>query len=272
MSPKYITFDASKQELWFDYADKRIEIARKQDNWPLCQEVAKEWAQPICKQLGLPSTGIWKLFKRSLVAHWFGLPEKKGFPAGWTVEDVLEYADRFEGHSIRFSLFPEDIACHAESFRLPIEQKQAWAQVLSKVDNSTAMEMFPETSEEAICFRRYTTLFHEVVIYEAGLGQAMFVFEQERGQHPVVAATNTEEGFNIRTIPSKNNVISSKIESRLKLLIYHHDYYLSAQCFGLCRTLGIDSVSIEGYFDLNVPDDLLIVDLDLPFDFVFMTT
>ena len=272
---RYILYEPSREELWSQFAKKRIAEAITKDQWLKAQEIAIEWANGICDRLGLTNTGNWKLFKRSLVARWFGRLENKRFPAGWSVEEALQYANRFTGRSVRFSLFPENIACHATSYRLPLDHRERWEFIVAQADNSIAMEMFPEPStEDTICFRRYTTQYGEGVVYEAGKGQAMFVFEQEQGQHPVVSATKDGEGYvYARVVPEdQHNRIALEIEAQLKSLIKTHDRRLASKCFGLCRMLGIDYVSIEGYFDPTKPDKLTIVDLDLPFDFVFMPT
>ena len=272
---RYIVYELTKEELWSQFANKRIAEAIAKDQWLKAQEIAIEWAGGICDRLGLINTGNWKFFKRSLVARWFGQVENKRFPPGWSVEEALQYASRFAGGSVRFSLFPEDIACHATSYRLPVDQREQWECIIAQTDNSVAMEMFPEAStDDTICFRRYTTQFGETVSYEAGKGQAMFVFEQERGQHPVVSATKDGEGYiYARIVPEDHhNRTVQENEAKLRILIKTHDRGLASKCFGLCRMLGIDYVSIEGYFDPTGPSTLTIVDLDLPFDFVFMGT
>lgn len=239
------------------------------------QEIAIEWADGVCDRLGLTKAGNWKFFKRSLAALWFGRVENKRFPPGWSTEGALQYARHFSGHSVRFSLFPRDIACHAKSFRLPADQKDEWEQIIAQADNSMAMEMFPEAStDDTICFRRYTDQFGETVFYEAGRGQAMFVFEQERGQHSVVSATKDDEGYiYTRIVPEDHHDRTvQEIEAKLKGLIETHDNGLANKCFGLCRMLGINYVLIEGYFDPTRPSNVLVVDLDLPFDAVFMVS
>ena len=270
---RYIVYDATREELWSQFANKRIAEAIAKGQWLKAQEIAMEWANGICDRLGLAKLDNWKFFRRSLVARWFGHVTSKRFLHGWSVEEALQYANRFAGRSVRFSLFPEDIACHATSYRLPVDQKERWEGIIAQADNSIAMEMFPETStDDTICFRRYTTQFGETVFYEAGKGQAMLVFEQERGQHPVVSAMQDGGGYiYARIVPEdQHNRTALEIEAKLKSLIKTHDRRLASKCFGLCRMLGIDYVSIEGYFDLARSNKLTIVDLDLPFDFVFM--
>jgi hypothetical protein len=273
---RYITYEATKDELWFQFAKERIEKAVEKNQWFEAQQIANEWADGVCTRLSLESTGIWKFFKRSVAARWFGQVENKRFLPGWSVEEALDYASSLGKRSVRFSLFPEDIACHATSFRLPPDQREKWKYILARVDNSVPMEMFPEAcTQNTICFRRYTTLFGEEVVYEAGKGRPMFVFEQERRQHPVILAEkkNGKKYIYKNFIPEGDyDEIVNEIDTELKKLIETHDYELTSRCFGICRTLGIESISIEGCFNLAKSDILAIVDLDLPFDAVFMVS
>lgn len=273
LQEKYIIYEPTRTELCFQFAEERIAEAVKKDQWLKAQEIAVEWADAISNHLGLRKTGNWKFFKRNLVARWFGGVENKRFPPGWSAEEALQYANSFTSRSVRLSLFPRDIACHAISFRLPVNQRKEWKSIIDQADNSIAMEMFPESStDDTICFRRYTTRFGEGVSYEAGKGQAMFVLEKERGQHPVVSTEKKDKEYvYTRIVPERHhNRTVQEIEAKLRNLIKTHDYGLASKCFGICRVLGIDYVSIEGYFDPTRPHNLSIVDLDLPFDFVFM--
>jgi len=270
-----VAYEPTREELWFQFADKRIAEAVAQGQWLKGQELAMEWANGVFDRLGLTDTGNWKLFKRSLAALGFGRVENRRFPPSWSVVEVLQYACSLEGRSVRFSLFPNDISCHAKSFRLPADRRDQWESIIARAHKSVAMEMFPEAStDDTICFRRHTDQFGETVCYEAGKGQAMFVFEQERGQHSVVSATKDGEGYiYTRIVPEEHhNRTAQEIETKLKSLVKTHDWGLASKCFRLCRMLGIDYVSIEGYFDPTRPSNVLVVDLDLPFDAVFMVS
>jgi hypothetical protein len=232
-----------------------------------------EWSDGVCEKCGLEKSKVWKVFKRSLVARWFGKVEKQLFKPGWSVEEALEYANRFPGRSIQFSLFPEAIACGARNIQLPWDQREKRNEILSGIDNSIAMEMFPESSSnESICFRRFTTEYGEEVIYEAGKGQAMFVFEQEQGKHEIVEATKSGKDFvySRRNAENRDSRELEEIEKKLRTLIKVYDNNLGGNCLGICRALGFKQLSIEGYFDPTRDNNLLVIDLDLPFDFVFM--
>jgi hypothetical protein len=107
------------------------------------------------------------------------------------------------------------------------------------------------------------------VIYEAGEGQASFVFEQEQGKHSTVLAWRS--GVKSRYArKSGEDGDCSAIEGKLRALIKKHENSLAMKSFCISNALGIDYLSIEGYFDPAKQDSIRIVDLDLPFDFVFM--
>lgn len=270
---RFIDQEASAEELWFEMGRARTAEAIACGRWSDAQRAALEWSFGVSEQLGLPRTEVWKFFKRAIVARWFGQVESRKFSPGWSVEEALEYAESFSERAVRFSLFPSDIACHAKSFRLAWDQRERWREILTQADKTTAMEMFPEaSSDRTICFRRATTMFGDDVCYEAGTGQAMFVFEQERGEHPVVSASKCGCEFEYsKVIPDRcRGQQLPDIETKLRRLVDLYDPALTLKCFGLCRTLGIDYVSIEGYFDAVSVRPPIVVDLDLPFDAVFM--
>lgn len=268
---KYINPEPTEQETWFDYMYARLEKCLNEGDRKKTEDIAFEWAQGTCDHLGIEYVGIWKYFKRSLVAKWFGKPPSKRFSPGWSIQAALDYAGQFNDRSVRFSLFPKNIACHALSNTLPMQKKEHWTEILSKVDNTIAMEMFPETStNSSICFRRYSTLFSEIIFYEAGKGQAMFTFEQERGMHPVVSAIIKGNDVIYSLEEFAPDEESKEIKRELICFIQNQNSVLSSKCFGLCRSVGIDHVSIEGYFDPSKQNDFMVVDIDLPFDVAFM--
>lgn len=272
---RYITNNPTEEELLFQSYAEKISLAFKKKDRVRSQYLTNEWASLICDKIGIRFQGVWKFFKRDLVAHWFGSPEKKRFSAGWSVEEVFEYVSRFENRIIRFSLFPVDIACHATSHRLPLEKKNEWKKLLRKADNPLAMEIFPESStSDSICFRRFSTLFGEDIFYEAGKGQAMYVFESEQGSHPVIIAERGEFDFSYkRIIPDNaNKQTGCEIENKLRNMIKLHEGKISTRCCNICRALGIEYVSIEGYYDPKDVDRLIVLDLDIPLDVVFMGT
>lgn len=267
----YIIFEPTKQEIWFEHMFSQLDKCISIGDWRKAENIAYEWAQGICDHMGMEYVGVWKYFKRSLAAKWFGKPPYKRFSPGWSVQAAMDYAIQFNDRSVRFSLFPKNIACHAISNVLPLQKKELWSEILSKADNSIAMEMFPETSTNStICIRRYSTQFSELTVYEAGKGQAMFVFEQERGLHPVVSANIKNYEVTYTFEGQAPQIEYEEIKRGLMCLIQNQNPFLSSKCFGLCRSVGIDHVSLEGYFNPSEPNEFMVVDIDLPFDIAFM--
>lgn len=258
------------EELWFESCKKMIDEAISKKQWLKAQNIAIAWAHQICRKWNLEETEVWKFFKRSVAVRWFGEVECKRFQPGWSSGEVFEYARSFRGRSLRLSLFPKKIACHATSLRLPAGRMDQWERIIAQADNSIAIEVFLESStSNSICFRRRSTQFGEEIVYEAGKGQAVYVFEQEQGQHPIVVArkSGTEFEFLRKSFESKEDI---EIEKKLKRLIKIHEDDLAIKSFCICSALGINYLSIEGYFDSTERDSIRIVDLDMPFDFVFM--
>lgn len=271
--PNYFSSDPTTEETWFDFSKKSIDSSIDLET---ARSFAVNWAQGVIDDIGLAETNVWKIFKRNLVNKWFGVLERKRFAPGWSVTNALQYAEKFTNHSVRFSLFPDNIANYAKSYLLPVSNRESWEELLASVKNNTWMEMFPEgSSETSICFRRFATEFSDVVVYEAGKGQAMFVFEQERGQHPVVTATKNASKFIYESWnydPSVDALTLEEISRNLKELTLTYDKMISAKCFALCKKTGIASLSIEGYYRPEESEKLIVVDIDLPFDYLFMAS
>lgn len=274
MSIKYIYSDPSQAEVWFLHCDDLIEKEIKKDCWETARSIAFEWADGVCDSLRIRKTRVWKEFKRNLAAIWFGAPVKRVFNPGWTVNEVFDYALNFSDRNVRASLFQENIACHAQSLVLRMGHIEDWKSILENLEQNMLLEVFPESSSNSsICFRRLTSGFCDETNYECGLGQAMNVFEIERGKHLVVSANQLQrDPFTFCSfIPFGNDGHQLDIVcDRLSQLILKHDHCMQLKCFNICRSIGIEWLSIEGYYDSKRKDDLIIVDLDLPFDFVFM--
>jgi hypothetical protein len=267
---RYFSSEPSKSEASFAFDLDRISLSISRGDWIGAQQIAKEWGSEVSRALGIPHEKVWKEFKRHLAAHWFGRLEKRVFSPGWTVTDALAYARQFRDRNLRVSCFPEDIACHAKSFRLSAHEEDHWLTTLASLDRSVLIEMFPESdSSTGICFRRFASAFGEEVLYEAGRGQAMAVFEEEQGMHPTVYASKTDKmRYSMRG--SNEDIEIADITRKLRLLIRKHDQSIQSKCSDICRKTGIEGLGLEGYFNSDAVNDLVVVDLDLPFDFVFM--
>lgn len=268
---RYSISEPSKAEATFAFFLDQINLSVAGGDWQRARELAKDWASQASHQLRIPHRKVWKEFKRQIAEHWFGRPEKRVFTPEWSKPDALSYATRFIGQNVRVSCFPEDIACHAQSVQLPANQESEWSSTLASLDRKVLIEIFPESSTStSICFRRFSSAFGEEVVYEAGKGQAMTVFEEEQGKHPTVYASQVGRArFSWRQSPSQHPD-TAEIAKKLKALIRNHDLSIQAKCSSICRSIGIDGMGLEGYFDPSKASRLIVVDLDLPFDFVFM--
>lgn len=260
--------EPTSEETWFLHCKKIIDNAMADNNIVYAMQIAYEWAELICEKLHINKENNWKFFKRAIVRKYFGENYlKKRFYKNWNYHDVLNFIQKYPDLNFRISIFPENIACHSKSIALPKSIKTSWKNILSDIDNSCEIEVFQEASDESsICFRRFSTIFGESITYEGGFGQAMYVFEEEQGKHPVLSARNSENGYSYFS----SNDCPKELYEKLSDLISSYDYYLHIKCKSICTLLGIEWVSIEGYYSKEDPSELIIVDIDLPFDYVFM--
>jgi hypothetical protein len=268
---RYFNCDPSRAETTFSFFLDRINLSAAAGNWNGAREIAKEWSRTVSRQLRIPHRKVWKEFKRDIADHWFGRPEKRVFAPPWRVADVLAYATQFSGRNVRVSSFLENIACRSKSEPLAANEERDWPAKLSSLDANVLIEVFPESStSNGICFRRFSSAFGEEVFYEAGKGQAMAVFEDEQGKHPTVYANKlASTGYSFRPSQLLHPEIP-EIRRKLRLLIATHESSIQSKCAGICRRTGIDGLGLEGYFNPHLAKKLVVVDLDLPFDFVFM--
>ncbi len=264
----YYIPDPSSEENWFWFCKKRIDNVIACKNTESAIHIVYEWADLICEKLHIEKENNWKFFKRAIIRKYFGENYlKKQFHKNWDYRDVLNFIQDYPDLNFRISIFPDNIACHSLSVSLPKNRYISWENILSNIDNSYEAEVFQQASDESsICFRRFTTLFGESINYEAGFGQAMYVFEEEQGKHSVLSATNNGTGYSYL---SSNNC-PKELYAKLSDLISSYDYYLHIKCKSICSMLGIEWVSIEGYYSKENPTNLIIVDIDLPLDYVFM--
>jgi phosphoenolpyruvate-protein kinase (PTS system EI component)/8-oxo-dGTP pyrophosphatase MutT (NUDIX family) len=248
---------------------ERIVAEVHDSNHEAAQRIALSWAHEITQQLGLEPPTVWKYFKRNLVEKWFGAGEHKRFEPGWDTEEAIAYATSHPGRKVRYSLFPSDIACHAISKPMPENaNEKEWRAELEALDHSIAMEIFPQQPEDNLCFR--VVFQGDEFRFEAGIGQAMYVFEQERGDHPFV------QGFwDISSkIPKvtgrhKDPQQTTQIEDGLLRLLSLYGETLLLKCRDICHRLGVRWIAIEGYYNLHNQGAPFICDMDLPQDIAF---
>jgi len=268
---RYLIPQPSAAELLFKSTVAQIDANLARGDTRSAQCAALEWADAVSDRLSLERVCVWKYFKRNLVERWFGGVERKRFAPGWTIDDIVGYADQFCGTQMRMSFFTQDIACHAESVRLPMRALTERRKFIEQFENSCAIEVFPESSgPHTICFRRFTSEFGEDVFYEAAYGQAMKVFETEQGRHVIACAVKTTKGYHY-TLSGRRprGAEGSAVLANLLALIRRHDLTFDLRAFSLCRMVGIEHFSIEGYFTKHL-DRVVVVDIDLPLDGVFM--
>jgi hypothetical protein len=226
------------------------------------QKRAWTWAVEVATLLNFGQSRNWKFFKRDLAAHWFGSNPCRRFPPGWSPERVLEYAEslRSEPAGVRFSVFPETIACHAVSNILPAEgSHSAWAELIAKLDRDSSLEVFPQQRSDRMCFR--IVVQQQRISLEAGIGQAMYVFEQERGHHQVM-------DFEVYPSSESTDLVSnSKLAQYVALFKREGLPLLAAKLLAMQDTLGIEWLGLEGYYSPVQP--LFVCDVDLPADLAF---
>jgi hypothetical protein len=268
LTRRYLANDPSTNDVTHDFAVLLVSNAWISGDGTTARQLAMDWAQGVARRSALESADTWKFFKRAVVRRWFGPLESRKFMPPWNCDDVLCYAAAFITQDVRLSVFSTHLACHAPSMRLP-KDLTALRQVLLGVDRNEPIEVFPESSStESICFRRFSYQFGEDVLYEAGFGQAMYTFEAEQGDHLIIRASKASGSYQFETAPDLTMRYQT-LARRLGALLRTHDTALEDRCFCLCRALGIEYVSIEGYFEQDT-DRLTIVDVDLPLDFAFM--
>ncbi len=272
MKRRYSITDPTPAETHYTMFAGRIDGAAAAKEWPRARALALEWAHGLGHDLKLRRFTVWKEFKRALAARWFGAPEHRVFVPQWSPEAVLTYLAQFKDRHVRVSVFSAGIACHAPSQRLPA-QRDLWPGTMAQLDRDTLIEAFPESSSaQSLCFRRYCTAFGEEVVYEAGRGQAMPVFESEQGRHSTAFARRlgTTDFTTGATVVPDYAVSAALLGQELAQLITQHDATLQLKCGAICRRTGIEWTSLEGYYDPLSNARVTIVDMDLPFDYVFM--
>lgn len=267
LSDLYINPEPSVIENWFSHCKNRINKSLINNDIEGAILIAYDWADFICGKIGVRNEGNWKLFKKEIIKKYFGKYFSKKFKTGWDYNDVVDFLNNFQEKDFRVSVFPKNIACRSQSLPLKVVDKNSWGDILKEIDNSHDIEVFPQASNDnSICFRRFATLFGEEIKYEVGYGQAMNVFENEQGTHQILSCSLANNIF--RFYSEDNNI--GELNSRLKELIFTHNYYLQSISKLICTEIGLEWLSIEGYYQSDPLSKLLIVDIDLPFDYLFM--
>ena len=229
-------------------------VALKSAQLPLAREIALGWVRPY-----------WKVIKKHLLALLFGREAGVFLEPGWTIEVVdAAIASISTSATRRISVFPSVISCHSLSSPIPADYSRQWTEAfLAGQSNDAYLHIFEQADENQLCFRAVFQATH--IEIEAGWGQAMYVFEAERGKHPIATCTLAWSGE-----PLGGKVAGeARIDSALSMLCSTQtDWLLSV---GLCISslLGTETFALEGYFDPLTLETPVVVDIDLPLDFVW---
>lgn len=251
---------------------ERVRSARSIGRNEYAMQLASEWAVGISGKLGDVQTGNWKFFKRDVVAYFFSGREHRRFLPGWRTSDVLEYALSLDqaGETIRYSIFPDDIACHSVSKVLdPVGGRTNWEVEINELDHELALEVFPQQRDDQLCFR--AVMSDGRMDVEAGRGQAMYVFEKERGRHPV-ARGYVEIGSD--SLPLRGVVVPGDegeelLQDQLRDLLAERGSWLLRRLVVVADALGLEWVGVEGYWDSDARGEPFVCDIDLPLDLAF---
>lgn len=248
----------------------RTRSARSAQDTMLGHRLASEWSNFVSARLGLGEVNNWKFFKRDLVAHFFGGREHRRFMQGWNTNDMMNYALSLKraGHAVRYSVFPAEIACHAISRVLDARgEDEQWRQELETLDHSTPVEVFPQQPEDQVCMR---AIFSEWKLdIEMGRGQAMYVFEQERGRHPVIRGVVDSFGRCELLKDSASIPTSEELWSLAGEFISERGFWLFRRLAVITESLGLPWLGVEGYWSAVKREEPFICDIDLPLDLAF---
>jgi hypothetical protein len=204
----------------------------------------------------------WKVLKKWLVADLFGELPGRFFAPGWNSAAVAEHARELlaGSTSVRVSAFTSEISCHARSELFdPNWSDNERAAFVDSFDRAATLHVFPQQDPDQLCFR--AVFVSGGVLIEAGWGQAMYVFEAERGRHPIVIA-RSETGSDFQF----ENAGQDRLTRGLEALLAAKGAWLLGVSRTVSAVIGSDHFAIEGYFDPRTPERVAVVDMDLPLD------
>jgi hypothetical protein len=226
------------------------------------KQAALRWFESTCPLQPFPDTQNWKVLKKLLAASLFGTPEGRFFPSPWNLDEVASYIRSLDnpGRATRVSAFANDVSCHARSE--VIDKDCSGNDLLSflrSLDPETTLNIFPQQNPDQMCFR---VVFAETgLIVEAGWGQAMYVFESERGYHPIVSC----RGSSADDLRVSGIAAPKRLSSAVEIFLSSQRRHLQVIYDTLPAMLGAKHLAIEGYFD-PATCKLVIVDMDIPLD------
>lgn len=243
---------------------ERVAAARSINRSDIAQGIALRWFGANCPLSLRSNTQNWKVLKKQLVGSIFGEPQGRYFHEPWQHAKVSAYARDLlkTGQAIRVSAFPNSISCHARSELI----KESWTteeltSFLREFDPATTLNVFPQQSADQMCFRLVCRA--DRVLVEAGWGQAMYVFEAERGQHSTLVATGVSSG-QIKMTASDG--VSEMLSTSLAAFLNKHGDWIRSLSVWLPVWFGAEQIAVEGYFDPERKRPPVVVDIDLPLD------
>lgn len=253
------------QNATYLYYEKQISNLMAVNQKKAAQHKAFEWLQEYVDSLCITAPWNWKISKKQIAASFFGKPESVYLYFGDSLEKGIDFIESHSQYNIRCSFHRYNTACHSESYRINTTTMEWLKTVKNTMDRNDIIEIFTESSTStSTCFRRFSLQFNEEISYEMGYGQAMYVFEAERGKHDVAGMHLKNGSWELK------KASDSLLNDYLVQLIKRHERYLSMKTQCICYYLGIPQISIEGYFDvINQTEEPIIVDIDLPFDKAF---
>lgn len=263
---KFIDYNITDMESEYAFSKRKINDALERCNLQQAVQECYAWAKVIADKLGFSFRDNWKLFKKNLVAYYFGKTPMASFDvADRSVERFLTFLGEYKESVMRMTVHKSDEACHSYSAVLPKGgELQAFKENVERLQGQDCLVVFPEVANKnTICFRCAVSAFQRGIYFEAGRGQAYLTFEAERGKHPIASVYKNQKDNTFICDGDRDLV------DLLNDLIDKYGNYLIATANRMCGYLGAEYISVEGYYDISKRDKPVIVDCDLPFDTVF---
>lgn len=253
------------QDALYSFYNGRITSLLLSNQKKAAQDEAFNWLQEYVRSLCISTPWNWKIAKKQIAAHYFGKTPSIQLYYDSDISEGMSFILSHSDVNVRVSYHRSDTACHSESRKVCSDDLEWISQIWENMSSKDVIDIFTETSTPtSTCFRRASTQYNEAVVYEIGYGQAMYVFEAERGKHDVAGmdSYNDERKY--------KNARDPVLTQHLKTLVETHDQMLAMKTRCMCYFLGIPQISIEGYFNTSTPMATpIVVDIDLPFDVAF---
>jgi len=256
--------DYRQYDLYEFYA-KRISHLMACGRREEAQQCAFEWLAEYKSKLAISFPWNWKLAKKQIAAYYFGKRPSLQITSKKDITKLYDFMQQHQGKVVRCTYHKYDSACHSESRRINPGDLEWPESVIISMSHRDIVDVFIENPTSVYaCFRRFSLQYNQEVAYEVGYGQAMYVFEAERGSHDVASM------HIINGLEDLKEAKDVKLTGHLLDLIKEHEKYFAIKTKTLCYYLGISQISLEGYFNMDNPmQKPFIVDIDLPFDRAF---